>query len=250
LVEQVTSLDYELKEVEKGYANRTLYINLSDNKIEIKPVSEQMKELFTGGKGFDLWLMWNSLPSDKKVVWDDPENVICIASGPLGGTTIYPGSGKSIVTSISPTTGSIIDSNVGGYFGPYLKMAGFDAIEVQGKADSDVIILIDGDLGKITIERESELPDESHILAPKLTERFAEDNNLRAVTMMTAGIGAKNTYFGCLNSSWYDKPRQQVRYKQAGRGGIGTVFREASKLLWLSFQILLLKLINLQILKI
>jgi aldehyde:ferredoxin oxidoreductase len=226
LAEPITSFNYDLKEVDKGYANRTLYINLSDNKIEIKPVTEQMKELFTGGKGFDLWLMWNSIPKDKKILWNDPLNVICIASGPLGGTTIYPGSGKSIVTCISPTTGSIIDSNVGGYFGPYLKMAGFDAIEVQGKADEDVVIFIDGDLGTITIESETELPDESHLLAPKLTERYAQDDKFRAITMMTAGVGAKNTYFGCLNSSWYDKPRQQVRYKQAGRGGIGTVFRD------------------------
>ena len=31
---------------------------------------------------------------------------------------------------------------------------------------------------------------------------------------------------GCLNFSWYDFKRQRVRYKQAGRGGIGTVFAD------------------------
>ncbi len=225
-VKVLTNFDYEQKDVEKGYANRTLYINLSENSIEIKPVTDRMKELFTGGKGFDLWLMWNSIPFDKKIGWDDPLNVLCIASGPLGGTTIYPGSGKSIVTSISPTTGSIMDSNVGGYFGPYLKMSGFDAIEVQGKASEDVIILIDGDKGKITIESETDLPDESYILCERLTKKYAEDGNYRAVTMMTSGIGGKRTHFGILNSSWYDKGRSKVRYKQAGRGGIGTVFRD------------------------
>lgn len=226
MVNQLNSTDYELMDVEKGYANRTLYINLSDNKIEIKPVTEQMKELFTGGKGFDLWLMWNSIPSDRIIGWDDPLNVLCIASGPLGGTTMYPGSGKSIVTSISPTTGSIMDSNVGGYFGPFLKMAGFDAIEVQGKASEDVIIFIDGDKGTIVIEKETELPDDSYILCEELTKRYADGDNYRAITMMTAGIGAKHTNFGILNSSWYDKPRKKVRYKQAGRGGVGSVFRD------------------------
>jgi aldehyde:ferredoxin oxidoreductase len=194
--------------------------------MRIKPVTEQMKELFTGGKGFDLWLMWNSIPANKRITWDDPLNVLCIASGPLGGTTIYPGSGKSIVTCISPTTGSIIDSNVGGYFGPYLKMAGFDAIELQGKAQDDIVILIDGDFGKITIEKETALPDESYILCEELSKKFAANENYRAITMMTSGIGAMNTYFGCLNSSWFDKPRNRVRYKQAGRGGVGTVFRD------------------------
>jgi aldehyde:ferredoxin oxidoreductase len=221
----LATFDYELRSVDKGYANRTLYINLSENRIEIKPVTEPMKELFTGGKGFDLWLMWNSLPFDRIAKWNDPENVFCVASGPLGGTTNYPGSGKSIITSISPTTKSIMDSNVGGYFGPYLKFAGFDALEIQGKAKDDVIILIDGDSGKISIEKETELPDHSYIIAEKLTDRFAEDNK-KAITILCSGLGGKNSYFGCLNSSWYDRPRKRVRYKQAGRGGLGTVFRD------------------------
>ena len=51
--------------VERGYANRTLYINLSDNTITSKPVTQQMKDIFTGGKGFCMWLLWNAVkPSD------------------------------------------------------------------------------------------------------------------------------------------------------------------------------------------
>ena len=96
---------YTVPAIEKGYANQTLYINLSDNTIKIKPVDQKMKDTFTGGKGFDLWLMWNGLPKDRIVKWDDPDNEICIATGPLGGVTQYPGAGKSIVTSISPMTG-------------------------------------------------------------------------------------------------------------------------------------------------
>jgi aldehyde:ferredoxin oxidoreductase len=42
--------------------------------------------------------------------------------------------------------------------------------------------------------------------------------------VVTAGPGAKNTLLGCLNFSWYDVKR--ARYKQAGRGGIGTVFAD------------------------
>ena len=46
----LAELSYEKKPVEKGYANRTLYINLSDYSIQIKPVTQQMKDLFTGGR--------------------------------------------------------------------------------------------------------------------------------------------------------------------------------------------------------
>ncbi|HQG39285.1 MAG TPA: aldehyde ferredoxin oxidoreductase N-terminal domain-containing protein, partial [Spirochaetales bacterium] len=129
------------KSVHRGYAMRTLYINVGTGEIKEKPVSEDMKKRFTGGKGFGLKLLWDAVKPTTR--WNDPENEINIAMGPICGNTNYPGSGKSLVVSLSPTTGIPIDSNVGGYFGPYLKFGGWDALELQGKADSDVIVFID-----------------------------------------------------------------------------------------------------------
>ncbi|MHA2225942.1 MAG: aldehyde ferredoxin oxidoreductase family protein [Candidatus Hodarchaeales archaeon] len=225
----LSELLYDKKPVTQGYAGKTLYINLSTNEIKLKPITNQMKDLFVGGKGFDLWLMWNSLPKDKVVKWDDPENEICIASGPLGGTTFYPGSGKSIVTTVSPLTGIIIDSNVGGYFGPYLKFSGFDAIEIQGKAEKEAIIVINGDEGSVRIIESNSLPEEAHLVTQKLTETYAVDTSDREkhrVSVVTTGEGAQHTKLGCLNFSWYNKKRKWASSKQAGRGGIGTVFKD------------------------
>ena len=221
----LASYNYEQKEIEKGYNKRTLYIDLSTNTIEEKPVSLEMIEKFVGGKGFDLWLLWNSLPKDKITKWDDPENEICIASGPLAGTTQYPGSGKSIVVTICPATGSIIDSNVGGYFGPYLKFAGFDALEIQGKAADDVTIVIDADSRQVRIEKAEGLPDDTHLLGAALGEKYGEGKPA-SIASVSAGSGADHTYFGCLNFSYYDKKRKSYHFKQAGRGGTGTVFRD------------------------
>ncbi len=221
---------YEIQEVQKGYANRTLYINLSKNEISIKPVSDEMKEKFIGGKGFDLWLMWNSLPKDRIVRWNDPENEICISSGPLGGSIFYPGSGKSIVTSISPLTGIIIDCNVGGFFGPFLKFSGFDALEIQGKAESEVKIYIDGVKGIVQIKKvdvSEGLSEFSHELTQQLTENYAPDKNEKQrVSVVSSGPAAKNTKWGMLNFSWFVRSRNWASVKQAGRGGIGTVFKD------------------------
>ncbi len=221
---------YELRDVQKGYMNRTVYINLSNNEIVIKTVSDGMKDKFVGGKGFDLWLMWNALPKDKIVKWNDPENEICIASGPLGGSIFYPGSGKSIVTSISPLTGIIVDSNVGGYFGPYVKFSGFDAIEIQGKAEKEVVIYIDGVEGQIQIEAVEEhenLSKYSHELTQQLTERYAQnENEKQRISVVSTGLAAKHTKWGMLNFSWYVRGRNWASCKQAGRGGIGTVFTD------------------------
>ena len=194
-------------------------------RIESKPVSEEMKDTFVGGRGFDLWLLWKALPKDRVVKWDDPENEICIACGPLGGTPVYPGSGKSIAVSISPLTGSVVDSNAGGYFGPYLKFAGWDALEVQGKAQSEVVIVIDGDEHKVQIEDASYLPSETDFIVDALAKKYAFSEP-RSISVVSSGPGAEHTYFGCLNFSWYDMGRKIHRFKQAGRGGIGTVLRD------------------------
>ncbi len=216
---------YEIKPIEKGYANRTLYIDVSTNEIREKPVSEEMKEKFTGGKGFGLKLLWDAVNKDTK--WDSPENEINIATGPIAGNTNYAGSGKSIVTSISPMTNIPIDSNVGGYFGPYLKFSGFDAMEIQGKADKEVIIYIDGNNGFVKIfEAPGEAVD-SHVLAEQMVEMFAEnDKEKQHISSVSAGSGAESAYIGCLNFSFFDKRRKVARLKQAGRGGTGTVFRD------------------------
>lgn len=220
----LAQFDYDLKKLVRGYANRTLYINLSDLTVSSKSVSDEMKAIFTGGRGFDLWLLWNALPRDRVVAWDSPENEVCLASGPLGGFPVYPGGGKMIAVSISPLTGSVVDSNVGGFFGPYLKFAGWDAVEIQGKAASEVIILIDGDLGRVVIESAQDLPSETHLVTNAVANKF-DGGRPWSVSVVASGPGAEHTRMGCLNVSWYDIARKVHRFKQAGRGGIGTVLR-------------------------
>lgn len=216
---------FDIKKLERGYANRTLRIDLDTHEITIHPVSKQMKDLWIGGKGFDLWLMLQEISKDTK--WDSNENPICFATGPLGGTTSFPGSGKTLITTISPATHSVMDSNVGGHFGPYFKFAGFDAITIVGKAQEDVIILIDSNKGKITIEKAPLESLNSHLLAEELTAMYADNEiDRKNIAVVSAGQGADHTYMGILNFSFWDWRRNVARLKQAGRGGIGTVFRD------------------------
>lgn len=220
---ELKTISYKRPTIKKGYANQFLCIDISDLDISFKQVTEEIKSTFVGGKGFDLWLLWNAVKKTTK--WNDPENAICIASGPMGGTPTFPGSGKSIVTTISPTTESVMDSNVGGYFGPYLKFSGFDALEIKGKSSKDVLIFIDGIDQKIQIFEAVELSEESYDLSAILTEQFGKGKP-RNISVVSTGPGAKHTLIGCLNFTWYDSKRKRVRYKQAGRGGIGSVFAD------------------------
>jgi aldehyde:ferredoxin oxidoreductase len=209
----------------RGYNDRSLLIDLGSREISEKPVTKQMKEIFIGGRGFGLWHLWNAVKPTTR--WNDPENEIVISPGPLAGNTQYPGSGKSLVVTISPQTDIPIDSNVGGYFGPLMKFSGFDALELTGKSDRDVIVVIDGQKGVVRIEEAPLEPLDSHVLAEKLTHMYAESEaDRRNVSVVSAGQAAEHSLIGCLNFSFYDLRRGCIRLKQAGRGGIGTVFRD------------------------
>ncbi len=215
---------YEWKPLHRGYTDKILYINISDNEIREKPVPAKMKEKFIGGKGYGLRLLWDATRPDTK--WDDPENEINICSGPIGGITQYSGAGKSICVSISPQTNIPIDSNVGGFFGPFLKFSGFDALELQGKSKNDIMIYIDGVNHTVEIFEAPLEPMDSHELVDILTDMFADDDkDKKNIAVISTGEAAEHSVFGMLNFSFYDPKRKKVRMKQAGRGGIGTVFR-------------------------
>ncbi len=223
----LATYSYKKGEVNKGYANRTLYVNLSTGVIQEKPVTDEMKKKFTGGRGFGLKLLWDSIKPTTR--WNSEENELLITTGPLCGTTQYAGSGKSLCLSVSPSTNIICDCNVGGFFGPYLKFAGFDALELQGKAKEDVVVVIDGEKGIVSIETAPLEEINTHLLSEQLTQIYATENTYKSrqkVSVVSSGLAAQHSYWGCLNFSFYDIRRKVPRIKQAGRGGLGTVLRD------------------------
>jgi aldehyde:ferredoxin oxidoreductase len=237
----LTTYKYAWAPIDKGYNNRTLYVNVGDRTIKEKPVTQQMKDKFVGGKGFDLRLLWDATQPQTK--WNDPENEIVISGGPCCGITQYSGAGKAICCAISPQTDIVIDSNVGGYFGPFLKFCGFDALELQGKSEQEVLVLLDEEREVVEIYEAEDLPSDSHVLGEILHETFAKidptpgpspkregrDDNEKGkinVAVVAAGTAAEHSLIGMLNFTFYDMKRKLVRLKQAGRGGIGTVLRD------------------------
>ena len=220
---------FKPKKINRGYSGETLYIGLGKKDgnyiFEQRPVSDDMIEKFTGGRGFGLRLLWNAVRNDTK--WNDPENEIVIAGGPFCGITQYPGAGKCYSVFLSPATKQTYNSNAGGYFAPFLKFAGFDAMELQGKADRDVVVFIDGDNDKVQIF-ESTLDDiNAYYVSEELHKYFAKDEaDQRTISVISTGEASRTSYWSGMNFSFYDSRRKAVRLKQAGRGGGGTVLRD------------------------
>jgi aldehyde:ferredoxin oxidoreductase len=223
-------MKYTNAKLEHGYANKILNIDLDTATITAPELAPEVKEYFIGGRCLGLYLLHQAITAQTRA--GDPENPLILANGPLGGIPQFPGAAKAMAISLSPLTGIPGVSNFGGYFGAYLKYAGFDALKVTGKAARETIIVIDGFTQQVTMEV---APDFAEVfdLEKALAERFtAAGYDKRHIAFMSTGTGAAHTTFGCINSHYYDvtKPtpggRGIFRTKQAGRTGIGTVMHD------------------------
>ena len=136
-----------------GYAGKILKINLTTK--EIRSLDTAQYEEFGGGVGIGAAMFWELAvaPGD----WDlqdafDPRNVISLMTGPLAATGV-PGAGRTSVCGIAPETFPtplFHRTSMGGRFATMLKLAGWDGVAIQGKADGPVWINIIND--KVTIE--------------------------------------------------------------------------------------------------
>jgi len=69
-------------------------------------------------------------------------------------------------------------------------------------------------------------PVDTHLVNTALTNLYAKDEkDKRNISVISAGQAAEFVPICGLNISYYDPKRSEVRYKQAARGGAGTVLR-------------------------
>ncbi|MEM3462414.1 MAG: aldehyde ferredoxin oxidoreductase family protein, partial [Candidatus Bathyarchaeia archaeon] len=122
-----------------GYMGRILRVDLSSGSIEVEELDWEIAAKYVGGRGYAAKLLYDGLP--KGVDPLSPENILVFATGPVTGLPA-PTSGRFSISAKSPLTGTIMDSNCGGYIGVELKRAGFDVIIVEGASPSPVYLLI------------------------------------------------------------------------------------------------------------
>jgi len=124
-----------------GWVGKVLDIDLSDRKISVYPLDQDLTKGFIGGRGINGRLLFDFIKPNMDPL--GPENVLIFGAGPLAGT---PGAtGRFDVSFLSPATGLLGDANSGGYWGPELKYAGYDILIIRGKADEPVYIEIQDD---------------------------------------------------------------------------------------------------------
>jgi aldehyde:ferredoxin oxidoreductase len=109
--------------------------------IVIPPAWEQA---FLGGASLAARLLYEHLTPELDPL--SPRAPLLFLNGPLSGTA-GPAVGRFVVCGRSPATGLWAESNCGGFWGPELRMAGYDGLWIEGRAEQPVYIWIrDGEV--------------------------------------------------------------------------------------------------------
>lgn len=122
-----------------GYSGKILRVDLTRLSSEVEEPGEIFYRRYWGGKGFagHLLLKEQSAGTDPL----SPDNLLILATGVMTGSNL-PAMPRFTVCSRSPLTGCFGESEAGGWWGPELKFAGFDAVVVKGCAERPVYLWI------------------------------------------------------------------------------------------------------------
>jgi aldehyde:ferredoxin oxidoreductase len=193
--------------------NRKLaFIDLTSGEVDIQDIPRELREKYLGGRGLDAYLLYKHLEPGVDPL--GPDNVCCISAGVLVGTPASA-SARTHIMAKSPLTGLLGSSNMGGFFAPELRYAGFDHLVIKGAAKKPVFLWIhNGEIeirsaaslwGLDTFETQEALRDELRDPEVKaLAIGVAGENLVRFANVMTghknaagrtgmgAVLGAKN----------------------------------------------------------
>jgi len=188
-----------------GYAGSLLEVDLTQGDIRTVPLEVSLAEAYIGGKGFGAWILYEHLPSGCDPL--SPENLLVFATGPLTGT-LAPATGRMVVCTVGPETGLWLDSNCGGFLGPEIKMAGFDALVIRGRAEHPVLLVVED--GRARLEDASELWGKDTFSVHRwVKDRLGSRYRVAAI----GPAGEKGVLFANIISE----------YRAFGRGGAGAV---------------------------
>jgi aldehyde:ferredoxin oxidoreductase len=128
-----------------GWTGVFLHVDLRKNKAVAESYDANLALDYIGGRGFAARILWDKLKPGIDPL--SPENKLIFAAGPLTGLGL-PNSGKLVVAAKSPLTGGYGDGNMGTLAAVQMRKAGYDAVIIEGKAETPVILHIKNDVAE------------------------------------------------------------------------------------------------------
>ena len=122
-----------------GSNGAILRVDLTSGTTGVETFDEAFYRRYPGGKALAAYQLLRDMPAGADPL--GPDNVLVLATGLLTGAPVSTATRFNAIAR-SPLTGGFGESEAGGYWGPELKMAGFDAIVLTGRSPQPVWIWV------------------------------------------------------------------------------------------------------------
>ncbi len=165
-----------------GSNERILRVNLTTGSLVQETLSEDFYRLYPGGKALAGYFLLNEIPLHTDPF--APENVLVIANGLLTGAPISTAT-RYIVSARSPLTNGYGESEAAGFWGPELKMAGFEAIVITGHATHPVYLWIHD--GQVELRQAGHLWGRETAVVQEMIRQELGDEKIRVLQIGIAG---------------------------------------------------------------
>ena len=159
-----------------------LEVDLTRGNIERVKTDPELTELYLGGLGTNAKILWDRVPPEVEPF--SPDNLLIFGTGLLVGTPAV-GCNRTVVSTISPQTGLMAFSMMGGFWAPELKYAGYDKLIIRGQSPNLVYLWIHDD--KVEIRDASHLKGKGSLEAAEMIRQELDDPKAQIASIGMAG---------------------------------------------------------------
>ena len=184
-----------------------LKVDLATGKTEEYVISREWERDYLGGASLAARILYPYLTKELDPL--SAESPLLFLNGPLSGTA-GPTTGRFVVCGKSPATGLWAESNIGGFWGPELRMAGYDGLWITGKAEEPVYLWIDE--GRLEVRSAAQLWGKDVYETQELVKAEIGRTGARVAVIGHAGEGGVLFSSICCDHG-----------RMAGRTGLGAV---------------------------
>ena len=190
-----------------GIYGKALHVNLTEKRHFLSPVQDRILKTSIGGRGFNVAYLFDRFSGEIDPL--GPDNCLLFSCGLLTGTAA-PASSRLHINAVSPLTGLLGSSNIGGQAGAWLRSCGLQSIIVRGRSDNPVYLYIEDARAEIRDARFLKGLDTF-----ETQEKIKDVLGNRHLTCLVIGPAGENlARFACIISG---------RDHAAGRTGMGAV---------------------------
>lgn len=163
---------------------RIAYIDLASKSYDTALLPKDVCEKFLGGRGVDIYLLYTR--TEPGIDAFSSDNPLLISAGALVGT-LSSASARTHIMAKSPLTNLLGSANMGGFFAPELRFAGFEHLVIEGISDKWVYLFIND--GRVEFREAEHLRG----LSPQeVQEAIRDELGDSEVQVMSIGVAGEN----------------------------------------------------------